>query len=118
MFGCASVMSPGPDKVLFKSDPNGASVSVDGTPVGRTPVTADVSRTAKYATFSLVGYEDEQLPISRKANPWVAGNAVVGGVAGAMADSSNNDAEMANPEMDAHLHRSLHAASVRPTSSP
>jgi PEGA domain len=110
MTGCASIMSPGPDKVSFKSEPSGAAVSIDGKPVGQTPVTTDVARTAKYATFSLPGYEETQLPISRKENPWVYGNQAVGGITGEMVDSANTNNLMANSEMTAHLHHSLHPA--------
>ena len=65
---------------------------------------------ALYVTFSLPGYEETKLPISRKMNPAVSGDAVVGGlggVAGASADASNNNQNEANPEMDVQLH---HAA--------
>jgi hypothetical protein len=109
LVGCASIANPGPDKVTFNSVPPGAAVSIDGQPVGQTPVTAPVARTAKYVKFSLPGYEEQELPISRQENPWVAGDALMAGGAGTyggMADSANHNNQMANNEMTARLHHS------------
>ena len=42
--GCASILSPGPDKVPVMSHPSGATVKLDGVEVGKTPCVVKVPR--------------------------------------------------------------------------
>lgn len=56
--GCASLISPGPDFVPVTTRPTGATVSLDGVPVGKSPIIVPVPRSsAGVFTFELEGYE-------------------------------------------------------------
>ncbi len=66
--GCASLFAPGPDAVTFNSDPQGATVRVDGEEVGQTPCTAEVSRRADRVEFSKQGYQTLSMDVPRTFN--------------------------------------------------
>jgi hypothetical protein len=66
--GCASILNPGPDKVVFKSNPSGATVNLDGIDVGRTPCTVSINRTAFLVKMRLPGYKEGAAPIMYRTN--------------------------------------------------
>ena len=41
---CASIVSPGPDELSVRSDPEGAQVKLDGVMAGKTPCTVLIER--------------------------------------------------------------------------
>jgi hypothetical protein len=56
--GCASLFNPGPDFVPVSTRPPGATVSLDGVPVGKSPIIVPVPRSSEGVfTFELEGYE-------------------------------------------------------------
>ncbi len=80
--GCASIVSPGPDQVFITSVPSGAAVTIDGLPVGNTPVSTVVRRGAQTVSFSMAGYQTVSSPIPMQFNGWVIGNVFFGGIPG------------------------------------
>lgn len=55
---CATMFAPGPDMVPVNSVPEGARVSLDGVPVGRTPCTVAFNRPGEgVLKFDAPGYE-------------------------------------------------------------
>jgi PEGA domain len=108
--GCASIVDPGPDKVTFNSEPDGAMVSIDGKNIGATPVVASIERRAQYVTFTKDGYEDTKVGVARHLNGWVFGNIIFGGIIGLAVDCANNNVNEADPTMKVTLHRSASSA--------
>jgi PEGA domain-containing protein len=77
--GCASVASPGPDMVPVSSHPDGATVSLDGIPVGRTPCTVAFQRAGEgILRFERDGYETLVLDQDKVMNGWFVGNLLWG----------------------------------------
>lgn len=67
--GCATLFAGGPDRVLVSSDPDGASVRLDGVPVGTTPCHVDMPRGGEGVfSFELKGYEEKTLDVDKVVN--------------------------------------------------
>ena len=67
--GCATIIQGRTQKLLITSDPPGAVVSVDGVPVGTTPVVAKVARKRPHTlSAALDGHPDDSLTIVPKSN--------------------------------------------------
>jgi hypothetical protein len=107
--GCASIVSPGPDKVSFNSRPPGATVVIDGVKLGQTPITAQVRRKAQYATFVKDGYEESKVPVDRHLNGWIFGNILFGGIIGIVVDVATNNHMKAEKSQQVDLRRSATA---------
>lgn len=102
--GCASIISGRRADITIDSYPNGAHVVVEdykGRPVAslQTPGTVSLKRNrawflpAKYtARFEAPGYEPVQVPIRSTVNPWIVGNAVIGGIPGLIVDNATGAA--------------------------
>lgn len=68
---CASIVAPGPDMVPVSSRPDGAKVTLDGVPVGRTPCTIAISRTSEgVVRIEQDGYETVVVDRDKVANGW------------------------------------------------
>lgn len=102
--GCASIISGRHADITIDSYPTNAHVVVEdnkGRPVAslQTPGTVSLKRNrawflpAKYtATFEAPGYESVQVPIRSTVNPWIVGNAVIGGIPGLIVDNATGAA--------------------------
>ncbi len=67
--GCATIIQGSSQKMLITSDPPGAVVSVDGVPLGITPVVAMVARKQPHTlSAALDGYPGDSLRIVPKSN--------------------------------------------------
>lgn len=65
--GCAGIINGTTQDVTFKSEPEGATVSVDGLERGKTPLTVTLKKNEyKSVTFSKEGYKSESVPLQRK----------------------------------------------------
>ena len=96
--GCATIIDGRTADVSLESVPSEAAVTVhdhDGDVVARTITPGTVSlkrgrtwlRPAKYeAVFEKEGYASAHAPIETTLNPWVLGNIIIGGGAGAVVD--------------------------------
>lgn len=67
--GCATIIQGSSQKLLITSDPPGAVVTVDGVPLGTTPVIATVARKQPHTlSAALEGYPGDSLTIVPKSD--------------------------------------------------
>jgi hypothetical protein len=87
--GCATIVNGTTQKVAFTSEPPGATVTVDGVPIGNTPTSIDLKRDSVHSvTFEKDGYVASEHTVIQGASWWFAGNILLGGIIGMMVDSS------------------------------
>lgn len=68
--GCASLFSGIEQEMTFKSDPEGATVYVDGLEKGKTPLVVKLRKDEyKNVTFKKIGYRDEVVTLHSKLDP-------------------------------------------------
>ena len=86
--GCATILNDATQPVAFSSDPQGAIVTVDGAPMGRTPCTLPIARRGwdKQILFTLDGYKPLNFKLKNTLDGAVAGNIIAGGVIGGIVD--------------------------------
>lgn len=67
--GCASILSGSKEKLTFESDPPGATVSVAGAELGKTPLSVEVKRGDKQPLMvQLAGYKTYKTDLPTKTN--------------------------------------------------
>lgn len=99
--GCATVATLGgqDQKVKITTDPPGAAVTIDGQPLGVTPVALPLARKTEHQVeIAAPGYETARLTIRRKINPWMLGNLVVGGLLGVAIDVVTDASHYLSPD--------------------
>lgn len=99
--GCATVASGGGGDQTVKvvSDPPGATVVIDGQPVGTTPAEVKLGRkTSHTVEVSAPGYETTRLAVNSEFNPWVIGNVVFGGIIGIVVDLATGATSTLSPD--------------------
>jgi hypothetical protein len=85
--GCASIISGTDQKITFKSEPEGATVTVAGRVLGKTPLTVDVDKDKNLPlTFEKEGYKTYTTQLSTRVDGWFWGNIVIGGLLGSTTD--------------------------------
>lgn len=86
--GCATFLNDATQPVSFSSEPQGAVVTVDGAPMGRTPCTLPIARKGwdKAIVFSLDGHKPLNFKLKNTLDGAVAGNILIGGVIGGVVD--------------------------------
>lgn len=88
--GCASIMSGTTQTVSFQSSPEGATVTVNGRIIGKTPIsTALKKEKGQTLIFSLDGHKPVTLQLTTSLDPWFWGNIVLGGFIGSTTDGLN-----------------------------
>jgi hypothetical protein len=90
-FGCATLFVGDKQSLTFDSEPAGAQIIMNGTPMGVTPATITIlKRDYKDATviFKKEGYTDQQATLHTKTTGWFWGNIIFGGLLGSTTDSS------------------------------
>lgn len=97
--GCASIVSTSNQNITISSDPDGATIKIDGMPVGKTPTTVPVKRSSANKMISLEkdGYETQQIIAAAGTNPWFFGNIVSGGLYGSTTDAISGAAYEYSP---------------------
>ena len=68
---CATILSGTSDEIRFDSDPEGASIMLDGLKLGKTPATVTIKRPGfgnKEITLKLDGYEDRSFMLQKEFN--------------------------------------------------
>jgi len=96
---CASIIHSQHQDVSVASTPTGASVQVDGTDQGKTPMVAKLKRKATHVvTISMPGYRPFELTMNRKVSGWVWGNLVFGGLIGLAVDGIGGGMYRLEPE--------------------
>ena len=87
MQGCATIVSGKTQEVSFTSVPDGATVSVQGRALGKTPVTVQLDKKSEQTiVFEKDGYKTLTLPFTTQLDPWFWGNIVLGGFFGSTTD--------------------------------
>ncbi|MDX6770100.1 MAG: PEGA domain-containing protein [Elusimicrobiota bacterium] len=96
--GCASIVSGSTQTVTFQSHPEGASVTVDGTPLGKTPLSMTLKK-GKYksVTFEKDGYKRLVMPMGSRMDGWFWGNILIGGLLGSTTDGVSGAAHEYSP---------------------
>jgi hypothetical protein len=97
--GCASIMHGTSQNVGLSSSPTAATVTVDGFPLGTTPVIAKLSRKKDHIVrFDLAGYQPFEATLTKKTSGWVWGNIVFGGLIGLVVDAASGGMYNLTPE--------------------
>ena len=84
---CATIVARGPDRVPIDSTPPGASVFLDGRPIGITPLKASIDRDdAGVLRLELAGHQAQTMSVAKVFNGWFVGNVLIGGLIGMAID--------------------------------
>ena len=69
---CATLVNGTKQPVTFYSDPSGADVTISQkgktTNIGKTPITVEIPRKTKSATYTMAGYYEEKVDMMSNAN--------------------------------------------------
>lgn len=86
--GCASIIDGSHQEVSFNSNPDGATVNIDGRIIGKTPITAFLKKKAGQSlVFSKDGYKPLTMQLETHMDSWFWGNIVLpGGLFGSTTD--------------------------------
>lgn len=85
--GCASIVSGRTQEVSFTSNPEGATVTVNGRIIGKTPLTANLQKEkGQSLVFSKDGHKTLSMQLETSINGWFWGNIVLGGLIGSTTD--------------------------------
>lgn len=86
--GCASIVDGNSQSVSLSSNPEGATVYLNGNAIGKTPVTITTKRkgSSQPLRFTKEGYKDVEVQLISTVNPWFFGNIVTGGLLGSTTD--------------------------------
>lgn len=92
--GCASIIDGGNQSLSFASNPEGATVYMNGAAIGKTPVTISAKRQsgAQPLRFTKEGYKDVDVQAASTMNPWFLGNIITGGLFGSTTDGMSGAA--------------------------
>jgi hypothetical protein len=97
--GCGTIIHGSSQQVSITSVPTGASVTVDTTAYGNTPVTVKLRRKDQHIIKILLdGYQPFELMTKRSTSGWVWGNIVFGGLIGLVVDASTGGMYQLSPE--------------------
>ena len=87
--GCSTLFTGKAQEVTFRSEPEGATVTVTGKILGRTPLTTMIPKNKNQVlTFELEGYKTFTTQLSTSLEGWFWGNIVIGGLFGSTTDSA------------------------------
>ena len=85
--GCATIICGTTQSVNFTSSPSSATIYDNGMQIGKTPLSAELSRKKEHAiTIKLDGYKDYEILIKQEFNAWYIGNIMFGGMIGLIVD--------------------------------
>lgn len=87
--GCGALFNSGPAQVTFNSSPAGATVWVDGSPRGNTPVVLHLDKnTSHTVVFKMDGYQDVARSLSKKVSAGYVVLDVLGGLIPVIIDAA------------------------------
>lgn len=97
--GCASIIDGKSQTVSFASNPDGATVSLNGNQIGKTPVSVVLERKSgsQPLKFSKEGFKDSEVQLTSGMNTWVLGNLISGGLLGSTTDGLSGAAFQYSP---------------------
>ena len=86
--GCGTFVNGMHQDLTVTSNPGGADVSVDGVPLGTTPVVTSVSRKHGHVVkVEQPGYHPVEASIVPETSAWEWGNVIFGGIIGVAVDA-------------------------------
>jgi len=88
LFGCATLTGGSSQEVSFHSNPEGATVLLDGKTLGKTPLSITLSSKKKgqSLSFEKEGHKKLTMKMDTKMNPMFWGNIIFGGLIGSTTD--------------------------------
>ena len=97
---CATIIKGSKQEFQITSNPSQATVYVNESSIGKTPITTKLARKEKNTKIKLTleGYKDVEIPLKREGNGWVWGNIVFGGLIGLIVDLSDGAMYKLTPE--------------------
>ena len=97
--GCATIIHGSRQEIGISSIPTGASVSVNGEKMGRTPTIVKVKRKdSQVVQILLDGYLPYEVVLIRKVDGWIVGNIIFGGLIGLIVDVATGSMYKLSPE--------------------
>lgn len=92
--GCATITKDDSQPVAFRSEPQGAVVSINNIPRGTTPTTIMIKRSSKrqMIRYELEGYRTETFRLGKSVSGMTVGNIIFGGLIGAGVDIASGKA--------------------------
>ena len=97
--GCATIIHGSRQEIGISSIPTGASVSVNGEKMGRTPTIVKVKRKdSQVVQILLDGYLPYEVVLTRKVDGWIVGNIIFGGLIGLIVDVATGSMYKLSPE--------------------
>jgi hypothetical protein len=96
--GCASIMSGRFQEVSFQSSPDGATVTISGKIIGKTPLTTSLKKeSGQSLLFEKDGYKPLSMELSTRLDNWFWGNILLGGVIGSTTDGMTGAVDEYSP---------------------
>lgn len=84
---CSTIVTGTDQTVTFNSEPDGATVTVAGLAIGKTPLSTKIDKGKNQAvTFEKEGYKTFTTKLSTTTNAWFFGNILIGGLLGSTTD--------------------------------
>ena len=97
--GCATLIHGSQQSMFVTCEPRIASVFVDGSFVGKTPMNAVLSRSKNHKLrLELAGYKPFEADLTRKLDGWIFGNILLGGVIGIAVDAVSGSMYRLSPK--------------------
>ena len=114
---CATIMQGSNQGIAVNSTPAGASVSVDGKPMGTTPTVLRLERRSAHTVrLEMQGYAPYEMQLEKKLSGWVWGNIAFGGVVGVIVDGTTGAMYRLTPNaVDASMETRTAMVDGRPT---
>ncbi len=112
--GCATMFQAGPDRIPVDSNPKGATVYLDGQPVGQTPTVVSVPRDSEARiTVEAPGYAPVTVDRDKVATGWFFANLLLGGIIGMTIDlAAHNQGKYTEEPITVALSQGAAAADV------
>ena len=97
--GCATIMHGTQQEIGISSTPTGATVSIDNTDKGVTPVVTKLKRKENHTVrIQLAGYQPFETTLTHSVSGWVWGNIAFGGLIGLAVDAMSGGIYKLTPE--------------------
>ncbi len=87
--GCATIVNGKTQLVSFQSIPAGATVMIDGRPIGQTPLSLQLEKKSnQILVVRKEGYKEFSTTMGTTVSGWFFGNIAIGGVLGSTTDAA------------------------------
>jgi hypothetical protein len=96
--GCASIVSGRNQQMSFQSNPDEATLYIDGRAIGKTPITIPLQRKkGQMMEFKKDGFKPVTMQLTTHLNGWFWGNILTGGLLGSTTDGITGAATEYSP---------------------